>query len=86
VKDPHEVVKAGDVVKVRVVEVDIARKRIGLSMRKESTGGAATVRSRDDAPRTGKTPHPSQFQKAKPQSSAPQGALAAALAEAMKRK
>ena len=35
VKDPHEVVKAGDVVKVRVVEVDVARKRIGLSMRKD---------------------------------------------------
>jgi protein Tex len=33
VKDPHEVVKAGDVVKVRVVEVDVARKRIGLTMR-----------------------------------------------------
>ncbi len=38
VKDPHEVVKAGDVVKVRVVEVDVARKRIGLSMRKEGGG------------------------------------------------
>ena len=35
VKDPHEVVKAGDVVKVRVVEVDVARKRIGLTMRKD---------------------------------------------------
>ncbi|MCW5719881.1 MAG: RNA-binding transcriptional accessory protein [Devosia sp.] len=35
VKDPHEVVKAGDVVKVRVVEVDVPRKRIGLSMRKD---------------------------------------------------
>ncbi len=34
VKDPHEVVKAGQVVKVRVVEVDVPRKRIGLSMRK----------------------------------------------------
>ena len=33
VKDPHEVVKAGDVVKVRVLEVDVARKRIALSMR-----------------------------------------------------
>ena len=33
VKDPHEVVKAGDVVKVKVMEVDIPRKRIGLSMR-----------------------------------------------------
>ncbi|QYZ70782.1 Tex family protein [Neotabrizicola shimadae] len=36
VKDPHEVVKAGDVVKVRVVEVDVARKRIGLTMRSDS--------------------------------------------------
>ncbi|MBY6154362.1 RNA-binding transcriptional accessory protein [Vannielia litorea] len=35
VKDPHEVVKAGDVVRVRVTEVDIPRKRIGLTMRKE---------------------------------------------------
>jgi protein Tex len=38
VKDPHEVVKAGDVVKVRVVEVDITRKRIGLTMRKDNAG------------------------------------------------
>jgi len=36
VKDPHEVVKAGDVVSVRVVEVDVARKRIGLTMRKDN--------------------------------------------------
>ena len=33
VRDPHEVVKAGQVVKVRVVEVDLPRKRIGLTMR-----------------------------------------------------
>src|SRR5262245_3958716 len=33
VKDPHEVVKAGDVVKVRVRSVDVARKRIGLTMK-----------------------------------------------------
>ncbi|MBO0764313.1 MAG: RNA-binding transcriptional accessory protein [Hyphomicrobiaceae bacterium] len=33
VKDPHQVVKAGDVVKVRVKEVDVARKRISLTMR-----------------------------------------------------
>jgi uncharacterized protein len=39
VKDPHAVVKAGDVVKVRVVEVDAARKRIGLTMK--SDGGAS---------------------------------------------
>ena len=33
VKDPHDVVKAGDVVSVRVKEVDVARNRIGLSMK-----------------------------------------------------
>ncbi|WP_280723140.1 Tex family protein [Kitasatospora sp. MAA4] len=33
VKDPREVVKSGDVVKVRVVSVDVARKRIGLTLR-----------------------------------------------------
>lgn len=33
VKDPREVVKAGDIVKVKVMEVDVARKRVGLSMR-----------------------------------------------------
>ncbi|AXQ14081.1 RNA-binding transcriptional accessory protein [Shewanella algae] len=33
VSDPHTVVKAGDVVKVKVMEVDVERKRIGLSMR-----------------------------------------------------
>ncbi|HPU81546.1 S1 RNA-binding domain-containing protein, partial [Accumulibacter sp.] len=33
VKDPRTVVKAGDVVKVKVLEVDLARQRIALSMR-----------------------------------------------------
>ena len=33
VKDPREVVKAGDVVKVKVLEIDLKRKRVGLSMR-----------------------------------------------------
>ncbi len=36
VKDPHALVKAGDVVQVTVMEVDIARKRIALSMKSES--------------------------------------------------
>jgi protein Tex len=39
VKDPREAVKAGDVVKVKVMEVDIPRKRIGLSMRMSDTPG-----------------------------------------------
>lgn len=33
VSDPREVVKAGDIVKVKVMEVDLQRKRIGMSMR-----------------------------------------------------
>ena len=33
IKDPRQVVKAGDVIRVRVLEVDIARKRIALSRR-----------------------------------------------------
>ena len=33
IKDPHEVVKAGDIVKVKIMEVDIARQRVALSMR-----------------------------------------------------
>ncbi len=39
VKDPREVVKAGDIVKVRVVEVDAKRRRIALTMKKEVTPG-----------------------------------------------
>ncbi|KZK99874.1 MULTISPECIES: Tex family protein [unclassified Pseudovibrio] len=46
VDDPHTVVKAGDIVKVRVVEVDIARKRIGLTMRKDSADARENVRER----------------------------------------
>ena len=37
VKDPRDVVKAGDIVKVKVTEIDQARKRIGLSMRLDAT-------------------------------------------------
>ncbi|MGE8480212.1 MAG: Tex family protein, partial [Pseudomonas shirazensis] len=39
IKDPREAVKAGDVVKVKVMEVDIPRKRIALSMRMGDTPG-----------------------------------------------
>ncbi|MDC8014034.1 Tex family protein [Tahibacter soli] len=41
VKDPREVVKAGDVVKVKVIEVDIPRKRIALTMRLDDPIGDA---------------------------------------------
>jgi uncharacterized protein len=57
VKDPHEVVKAGDVVKVRVTEVDIPRKRIGLTMRKDG-GGRDDQPRRDGAAKPGGRPGP----------------------------
>jgi uncharacterized protein len=44
VKDPHEIVKTGQVVKVTVVEVDVPRKRIGLTMKKD--GGASAREDR----------------------------------------
>lgn len=43
VKDPREVVKAGDVVKVKVLEVDIPRKRIALTMRLDDPVGEAAA-------------------------------------------
>ena len=56
VKDPHEIVKAGDVVKVKVLEVDLARRRVGLTMRlsdpaerreERDSGGAVAKGGRD---------------------------------------
>ncbi len=41
VKDPREVVKSGDVVKVKVLEVDVQRQRIGLSLRLDDEPGQA---------------------------------------------
>ncbi|MGW6693235.1 Tex family protein [Rhodococcus sp. NPDC054953] len=40
VKDPREVVRSGDVVKVKVMEVDVPRQRIGLSLRLDDEPGA----------------------------------------------
>jgi uncharacterized protein len=56
VKDPHEVVKAGDVVKVRVVEVDVPRKRIGLTMRKDGGEAPAPRETRSDRGRPNARP------------------------------
>ena len=49
VEDPRTVVKTGDIVKVKVIEVDIARKRIALSMRLNDQAGNANKAS--DQPR-----------------------------------
>jgi uncharacterized protein len=49
VTDAREVVKTGDIVKVRVVEVDVDRKRISLSMKLDVEGGAcASNRTREN--------------------------------------
>ena len=39
VSDPHEVVRSGEVVKVKVMDVDVARNRIGLSLRLDDEPG-----------------------------------------------
>lgn len=50
VDDPHKVVKAGDIVKVKVMEVDLQRKRIALTMRlDEQLGDTASRRGGGNA-------------------------------------
>ncbi|MFH7098573.1 S1 RNA-binding domain-containing protein, partial [Klebsiella pneumoniae] len=44
VEDPHTVVKAGDIVKVKVMEVDLPRKRIALTMRLDEQPGDSNAR------------------------------------------
>jgi uncharacterized protein len=82
IKDPREVVKAGDIVKVKVMEVDIPRKRIALSMRMDDEPGAEAP-ARPARDRNASSNRPAR----KPQGGQPQktsqGAMAGALAEAM---
>lgn len=80
VKDPHEVVKAGDVVKVRVVEVDVARKRIGLTMKSDSGEAREQARERQQD----RSPQP-QRGKPLPTSAGPSGG-SSAFADALKGK
>ncbi|MGL5653043.1 MAG: S1 RNA-binding domain-containing protein, partial [Vibrio sp.] len=51
IADPRDVVKAGDIVKVKVMEVDVARKRIALSMRLNDEPGQDHRSQRSAAPR-----------------------------------
>ncbi|HZV53621.1 MAG TPA: Tex family protein [Rhodocyclaceae bacterium] len=75
VKDPHTVVKAGDVVKVKVLEVDLPRKRIALTMRlADATESQAKVSGGDTPNRRGARPEPRR-------EVAPAGAMAAAFAK-----
>jgi protein Tex len=81
VKDPREVVKAGDVVKVRVKDVDVDRKRVALTMKSgaiESQSTGREPRSRDLSSDVRRSSAPASSPKA------PEGesALAAALRRA----
>lgn len=85
VKDPHEVVKAGDVVRVRVTEVDVPRKRIGLSMRKEGGTREGGKPEAKGAQKGRRAAPPKQDKKAS-RSNQDQSALGAALMDAMKKR
>ena len=80
VKDPHEVVKAGQVVKVKVLEVDLARQRIALSMRMSDE---PSQKRHDSAP-TGRGA-PLNRQQARHNTPAPSGNTMAAAFAKLKR-
>jgi len=81
VKDPHDIVKAGDIVRVRVTEVDVPRKRIGLSMKRTPDDPASP-----DMKSGGRNAH-SRPQKQKPQNSGKsQGSLGDLLQSALQKK
>jgi len=85
VKDPRDVVKAGDIVRVKVMDIDPQRKRIALSMRladkaEEQTG------ARGQAPRKRRETGTRQAAKKPQAKTANESAFAAAFAEARKRR
>jgi protein Tex len=78
IKDPREVVKAGDVVKVKVMEIDVKRKRIALTMRLDDDSRNKVSDIKKDTPRKNKP-------KQKPAPAVGNSAMADALAQAFKR-
>jgi len=80
IKDPREVVKSGDVVKVKVLEVDVARKRIALTLRLDDELGGKSERAAQSLPRDKTRPMMSPPNKPHQQSGG--GALAEALRRA----
>ncbi len=87
VKDPHEVVKPGQIVKVKVLAVDVPRQRISLTMRMED---AATPASQPDpragGPRDTRDRRPADQQRGGSREPQPIGAFALALARAKEKK
>ena len=79
VEDPHQVVKTGDVVKVKVLEVDVARKRIALTMRLDESA----VKNNEKTDRTLSTKPRSQTQRSE-RNSHNNSAMGNAFADALK--
>ncbi len=86
IKDPREAAKPGDIVKVKVLEVDKPRKRISLTMRMSDEPGKAAPKGAD------RSATPTQTQRHLANQNRPQtnggggmGALGGALAEALKK-
>jgi len=86
VKDPREVVKTGDIVKVKVMSVDVKRKRIALSMRLDDSAadGEPTEKSGDKPGynKSGAARHSNHKQVPVKTEAKPEGAFAAAFAAA----
>lgn len=81
VKDPHEIVKASDVVRVRVTEIDVLRKRIALSMRKDGDTTPSPRERSSEKPKAPRATKSVRVQQVKPQS---QGSFGSALSDALK--
>ncbi len=90
VKDPHTVAKAGDIVKVKVMEVDIQRKRIALSMRLSDEPGQERSQSRGGDARPASRKKQNQYKgggkQGAQQGSAQNGTMAALFQKALKNK
>ncbi|WP_429168808.1 Tex family protein [Aeromonas rivipollensis] len=80
VKDPREVVKAGDIVRVKVLEVDVPRKRISLTMRLDEKAGQPARKPAESRPSGAGSARPRQEQK---QSAPAGGAMGNAFAAAL---
>ena len=83
ITDAREIVKTGDIVKVKVTEVDVARKRIGLTMKLNDAAPANAQRTRENrfegGPRQGQQAHRSSG--SAQSSNAGQSAMASAFAK-----
>ncbi len=82
IKDPREVVKSGDIVKVKVMEVEVARKRIALTLRLDDEPGGRSERPTQSTPRDNSRPSMASSAPRKPQQQSDGGALAEALRRA----